>query len=155
MQVSFHVISHLLIMLFPFIFEIISSFTLTILFHLYISCYLIVTDACLRLTSVLWLTLIFSKSSYLFCETRWHIKIICRLLITSFITYIFGNLRNHHNHISKFWIQNTQITAYTLRGRATGRNIMGMLKTLVGWTFWRFFFFFFGRFQDTFGMEFV
>ena len=76
-------------------------------------------------------------------QTRWHIKIICILLITSFITYIFGNLHNHQNHISKILRQNTQITAYTLRGRAIGRNIRGMLKTFVGWTFWRFFFFFF------------
>ena len=146
MQVSFHVISHLLIMLFPFIFEIIFSFTLRILFYLYISCYLIVAYACLRLTSVLWLSLIFSKSSYLFCDSKTSMNrqdVILRLFADYWssdplITYIFGNLHNHHHLITKIWWQNTQITAYTLR--ATGRNISGMLKTLVGWTFLEIFF---------------
>ena len=54
-----------------------------------------------------------------------------------FITYIFGNLHNNHHHISKFGDKTLKLPHIL---RATGRNIRGMLKTLVGWTFCRFFF---------------
>ena len=105
-QVCFNY-SHLHIILFPFLFEIISSFT----FKNFISpSHILLSDCyrCLFEINFCYMTLICSKSSYLFCDSKTSMNRhddILRLIADywssdPFITYIFGNLHNHH-HISK------------------------------------------------------